>query len=424
MSDFKIVVPEFIDDALAHDIAERGARERGKYEHRLFWALVVGMLIGALAVAVADIPVIQLFAAIGVMSVLVGAIKTHFLLQSFRKHHYNHFSRKLSGVLVWNTFWYPFTHLQLMACAKAHLAVLMAEGRHVELEAMTRYSWAFQEQKTIGIAAADKLKSIVNKQQRGSGAPEINAIPKHWVLANNLAVAYLCQYRFSEGAVILKDLVARTKDKSARCFLLNNLALCWIREEKFDEAQKCIEEAMSLHGAKTDTMVGIRLHMVKSLLQLKQKNLEDAEKSVRLAREAAVRTKEPIEVQADCDAILGEILSEQGNHDEAQLHYKNALLIYESAQNPSFLKLMECLNSYSLLLRKMGLDALADETIARARKYEAMYLERELATIDAIRMRLASPKAIIAVSQLTDGVPRKILIPTSASQPQPAASEE
>ncbi|HEY9713566.1 MAG TPA: tetratricopeptide repeat protein, partial [Chroococcales cyanobacterium] len=297
-------------------------------------------------------------------------------------------ARYASSALIWNMQCMPLTYLPFRQSFQIYLNLLMVEGRSVELEVLSKYAWAMNEPQKKDDASA----------------------PKNWVIANNLAVAYLGQSRYEEASGILKEMLARTTQKGARLYLLNNLGLCYTKLKDFDNAGRCIKEGMALNGGKKENAIGYRLIFVNGLLEYERGNYDLADACVTEAQQLAAKMREPIEMQGGIEQVLSKIRLKQGRLDEAELHCRNAFSAFESAPSPSYFALSMCFLTFAEISAAQGNQARCEEYITRARLAREAGIDREAATMASISQRLNSNKRILVGTQLIENATRNPLL--------------
>lgn len=377
--------PRLIDDDLALELYERGVKEAAYYRTVIFFVSIgFGMLIGLVMLPFPLHQILVLATAVLLAAWTIGFAKTRSLSRAFSMRQYDLVNRRANEALLWNIRWYPFTHFQVAACSRIQVMLLMIEGRYVEFEALTRYAWGFMDRKS-----------------------NPTATPKHWALANNLGVALLMQHRYDEASTIMKDLLDKTKDKNARLYLLNNLALSLVRGKKLQEAELYLQEAIKIAGGKLDSMlIGPRLQFVRGVILLEKNMLDDAAESIISSKNNSMRRNEPVEFEADCEAALGAVRRKQSRLDEAELHFMNAIDVLESAPNPPYLTLAIYLNEFAAIKQEQGKHEEAAQISKRAEAFRVVSIERDTEAVEGIKRRLADRKHVKVGTQLLENSTR------------------
>lgn len=380
METLSLIPPRLIDEELALKLYARGVSE-AKYHRTVVCALsvILGLMIGFIMLPLEVPNIVLLTGALLLAGWAIGAEKTRRLSAAFNTRNYDRVNRLANDALLWNIRLYPLTYFQIAACSRIQVTLLMIEGRYVEFEALTRYAWGFMDRKA-----------------------EPTTTPKHWALANNLGVALLMQHRYDEASTIMKDLLDKTKDRNARIFLLNNLALSLVRSQRPQEAELYLDEAIKVVGGKFDSLIGPRLQLVRGLILLSKGALDDAAESIITSKENAMRRKEPVEFEADCEAALGAVRKKQARPEEAELHYMNAIDILESAPNPPYLTLAIFLKEFAEIKQEQGQSEEASLLLKRAEAFKAISIERDTEAIEGIKKRLSDRKHVTVATQLLE----------------------
>jgi tetratricopeptide (TPR) repeat protein len=363
-------VPEFVDDELAARLSKRGQSEFSAFrKRRLLLVFALSFLVG-LSCTPTFQPYLQipLLLAAVTMTALATS-RTMAVSRAFCGRRYDQVAALLPNAIRINTLWYPLTYFQYRKTLMIQLQLLLLEGRFAELEALIRYYWGATE------------------RQR----EDFRGTPSSCFVANALAVAYLQQNKFDAAEKIFFDLLSGTSAKNARVLLLNNYAYCLVRNERFADAEKILEEALTLNQRDNKSSAALRLQMLKTRILLSKNEFQAAEESVEVVMTLATRLKEPLEATAFSQYILAEIRTRQHSYEEAKLYFHNAIQIMQSADNPNYLVLLECTNSLGDMLTQSGQTELAGAQYLRAREIFNLYIEREKYALDLMRNRLDDP---------------------------------
>lgn len=377
--------PLLVDDELARSLMARGASDL--FSQSVLRFVMMMLFVGPVAffAGITDLPFFPMVIVVFILSYLAGAILSSRVQSSLENRQYALTAKRLPLSMFWNTVWFPITFSPYFQTAQAFMRLLLVEGRFVELEAVTRYTWGMHQR-----------RSFSNTD-----------IPKDWGLANNLAVAYLSQWRFEEAATIFRDLLKRPGAMRGRLILLNNLALCLVRNDELDEAEKLLTEAFTLSKSSFQPVVGWRLHFVKALLDTKKGNLDSAEEAIEKAETMARKNRDAAEAQAHLDSALANIRFKQNRFDEAELYYKNALDALQAATNPSYRVMSVYSKDYAEVLSAQNKQEEANKMLSRSQAYEDMDLQNELTAVEAIKERLRSPKPLLLATDLLQLSPRE-----------------
>ncbi len=362
-----------IDDDLTQQLIERGAQDwPAVHGVKLAWMLafiVPPMILTALC------GFSFLFTFIGTLFLawLVGTVMARQVTTAMKNRHYAKVVRLLPRTLYWTTMWYPYTHDSHVAVTDSFVRLLMVEGRFVEFQAVTLYSWG-----------------LIEPQSRWR-----KKSPKNWGVANNLAVALLSQWKFEEAAEVFRDLLRRPADKRAEAILLNNLSLCLVRMGQIDEADKTLALAKTKASPRIRQYIGWRMDFIKASIETERGNLAEAEQYVDKARESALKNQDNLECQPRCDALIGRVRGKQNRFEEAELFYKNAIDSMASANNPSYVALAVYTLEFAELLQEQGKLESANAQREKAQAFRDLNLLNELKTVEAIKARVERKNPII-----------------------------
>lgn len=370
--------PLLIDDDLGKALMARGASDL--FSQSVLRFVMMMLFIGPVAfvAGITDAPFFPMVVGVFALSYVGGAILSARVQSSLVKRQYALTARRLPLSMFWNTVWFPITFAPYFQSAQVFMRLLLLEGRFVELEAVTRYTWGMHQR-----------KSFSNTD-----------VPKDWSLANNLAVAYLSQWRFEEAATIFRDLLKRPNAMRGRLVLLNNLALCLVRNNELDEAETLLNEAFTLSKSSFQPVIGWRLHFVRALLETEKNNLEKAEEAIEKSESLALKNKDSAEAQPHLDAAIGKVRFKQNRFDEAELYYKNAIDALQAATNPSYRVMAVYAKEFANVLTAQNKPEDAAKMLSRSSAYVDMDLQNELSAVEAIKERLRSPKPLLLATDL------------------------
>lgn len=396
--------PNLIDDELTQQLIDRGAQDwSAVYAVKIAW--IIAFIAPPLVLSgLFGFPFLSTFFSMLFLAWLAGTLMARQVTIAMRNRHYAKVIRLLPRTLYWTTMWYPYTHNSHIAATDAFVRLLMLEGRFVEFQAVTLYSWGLIEPQ-----ARWRKKS-----------------PKNWGVANNLAVALLSQWKFEEAAEVFRDLLRRPADRRAEAILLNNLSLCLVRLGQIDEADKTLAEAMKKASPHVRQYIGWRMDFIKASIETERGNLSDAEQFVEKARESALKNQDNLECQPRCDALMGRVRAKQNRMEEAELHYKNAIDAMSASNNPSYIALAVYTLEYAELLHLQGKTEEANAQREKAQAFRDLNLLNELKTVEAIKERIQQKKPIIIPTGLCNLSDRDVYleqIPEFAVPAMPAPKE-
>jgi tetratricopeptide (TPR) repeat protein len=380
--------PSLIDDELTQQLIERGAQDwPAVYAVKFAWILAF-IMPPVFLTTFFGFPFFSTFFAIFFLAWLTGTVMAHQVTTAMRHRHYARVVRLLPRTLYWTTMWYPYTHNSHLAATDAFVRLLMLEGRFVEFQAVTLYSWGLIEPQ-----ARWRKKS-----------------PKNWGVANNLAVALLSQWKFEEAAEVFRDLLKRPADKRAEAILLNNLSLCLVRMGQIEEADKTLAEAIKKASPRVRQYIGWRMDFIKASIETERENLAEAEQYVEKARDIAIRFQDNLECQPRCDALMGRVRAKQNRMEEAELYYKNAIDAMSAANNPSYIALAVYTLEFAELLQSQGKTEPANAQREKAQAFRDLNLLNELKTVEAIKARVQQKKPIIIPMALCNLAERDVYV--------------
>lgn len=384
--DLDLAPPILLDHDFVKLVAERSRLEAAMQRKMALVALFVGMLLGVFC-AFSNIPFWQVLSVSCGAAWLIGTYLSVQLGKWLSLGRYDLIEKSLSKAIVFNSQWSPITYFQLCTCLQTYFGALLTQSRNAEFEAVTRYSWAYVEKKS-----------------------NLTGTPRNWMIANNLAVAFLVQGRHEQAAEILQDLLEKHKKGPAQLFLLTNLSVSLIRDKKVERAEATVQQARKIFRGKTESAIGWRLLFVEGLIAIEKGHLDEAEKIIEQVKAAVVKIKEPAETQADLYCQLGRIRMKQERFAEAEMHVKTAIDIIQTVQNPSHYALALYHKELATIYAAQGEVKEAREAIERAAMFRSMHIEKEASAISQIRARLQDRNRIWSVAQLTAVTPARRLI--------------
>jgi tetratricopeptide (TPR) repeat protein len=371
--DADLKVPLLIDEELTKLLVERGAKDYpASITTKILWIMAFGLPAG-LASALFGYSFIASIFGMLFIGWLAGTLMARQVTIAMQNRHYAKVTRLLPRTLFWTTMWFPYTYNSHMAASDAFVRLLMLEGRFVEFQAVSLYSWGL-------------IEPYAYKRRKS---------PKNWGVANNLAVALLSQWRFEEAAEVFRDLLKRPADKRAEAILLNNLALCLIKCGKIEEADVALTESRKKTSSQVLQFIGWRHDYIRAAIETEKGNLQEAEESIETAREKGIRYKDNLECQPRCDALMAKIRAKQGRMEEAELFYRNTIDALAGTNNPSYIALAAYTMEFAEFLDAQGKTEMALAQRDKALAYRDLNLTNELLAVEAIKDRLQSKKPII-----------------------------
>jgi tetratricopeptide (TPR) repeat protein len=304
-------------------------------------------------------------------------------MDAYAKHDYRTTSRLLSHALWWNAFCAPFTYFTFFSCSQIQSRLLLVQGRYAEMEALLRISRAANECRVA-----------------------VDGIPRHNVIANDLACTYIAQHRYVEAADLLKHVLDGKTSATIKQYAALNLALCYVKTGQIEDSA----EVLRLHQrflSKAPEALRLRVMIVQSMIDLNSKRFEEAEVKLDLTIEKARKLKESDELLAICYFNLGELRWKQDRVEEADLYYRTGVDLFKVNCEPSYWSLAEGLRDYAQMLRATGQEAECARRLREADLYESAYLEREMMRLTYLRYRVTQEKPVRMLTDLVnvDGFP-------------------
>lgn len=374
---------DFIDEGFAHTLAQYG-KKYGDTNQRMFLiaCLAGGFFAGFLPVFM-GVNIWPFFLSAIALSTAYATMVGLLVIKSYSKHDYRTTSRLLSHALWWNAFCAPFSYYTFYSCSQIQSRLLLSQGRYSEMEALLLISRAAHERRVVG-----------------------DAMPKHAVIANDLACTYIAQHRFPEAADLLKYVLGGKCSEPIKHYARLNLALCTVKMNQIDEANKILESAEK-RFSKPPASLRLRAKIVKSMIDLKSHRFEEAELKLEEAIATARKSKESNELLAYCYLIFAELRWKQDRIEEADLYYRTGVDLYKVNSEPSYWSLAAGLREYAEMLRATGDEIGSAKRIREAELYESAYLEREMMRLTVLKYRVTHEKPVRVLADLVnvDGFP-------------------
>ncbi len=382
----------FIDLHVAQRIAERAANDSLRQLRFLLWAVVSIITLGCIAEfaglhfgSYMTVPYFYYLALPVFFGAYASSQESLKVQQALAKGDLDEVSIICPRAAVWNYMWCPVTLKQYQNCLLAEERMLIAEGRYIELEAMLRYLWAQSEQRAVSIG-----------------------IPQDVFIATHLVMSLMEQQRYAEAALILQKQLdlAKQKDKlRIEC----QLALCYAHLGRFDDAdnliQDCRQEGRVVYLADQFTLT-----LAECMIQLERADLDECEESAQKCLKLCQKVDLTGDFQPSYNRLIGKIRAKQERYEEAELNFRNALDLAQSAANPDLLSIKDILNDFATVLAKAGKPELANEKTAQANRVRDIYARRERRAISAILTRLDNKQNIWVAPQILSTERRRNLL--------------
>jgi tetratricopeptide (TPR) repeat protein len=374
---------DFIDDSMALALAEYGKKYGdGNKKMTIIASLFGGVFLGMLPWCF-GINIWPLFIAVVGLSTIYATIIGFRVMEAYARHDYRTTSRLLSHALSWNALCAPFTYFTFYSCSQIQSRLLLLQGRYTEMESLLRISRAANERRAV-----------------------FDGVPKHPVIANDLACTYIAQHRYEEAIELLQHVLNGKTNASIKQYASLNLALCFVKCGRVEESSQILQ-ANEKRLAKSPEALRVRVMIVKSLIDLKSQRYEEAELKLEETIAKARKFKESDELLAICYLNLAELRWKQNRIDEADLYYRTGVDLFKMNCDPSYWSLAEGLRDYAKMLQATGQEAEAARRVREADLYESAYLEREMMRLTYLRYRVTHEKPVRMLTELVnvDGFP-------------------
>lgn len=374
---------DFIDDGLALTLAQYGKKYGDANQRTVLIACIVSGFLAGFFPVLLGINVWPFFLTAVALCTAYATVVGLQVMNAYSRHDYRTTSRLLSHALWWNAFCAPFTYYTFFSCSQIQSRLLLSQGRYAEMEALLLISRAAHERRVVG-----------------------GAMPKHAVIANDLACTYIAQYRFSEAAELLKYVLAGRCSELIKHYARLNLALCSVKMNQVDEASKILDVAEK-GFSKPPAALRLRAKIVKCMIDVKSQRYEEAEQKLEDAIAGARKSKESNELLAICYITFAELRWKQDRIEEADLYYRTGVDLYKVNSEPSYWSLAAGLREYAEMLRATGDEAESAKRIREAELYESAYLEREMMRLTVLKYRVTHEKPVRVLADLVnvDGFP-------------------
>jgi len=382
-------LPDLIDNQLAQLVAERGAHST-TVKDPFGLVIIIGIVaivsclvlssidlkesqqvwIGWLLVPL-DVVLVLVLASPCVLALLAWAsFSTARVQRAFRDRRYESALRLLPEAL-WSagklSKFSPSAHKQFQELEHIRVQILILESRVSEFEISSRFMWTALERRAV-----------------------TEGVPNNFVIADNLAMSWFLQGKYAQASTLFAATMSDQLPLNDKLLLLNNLALCQIREKELDGAEATLCTALQLLGDQAPN--NWKFKSVQAALQTERGNFVAAENCLEDVRTIAKKENAISEVEGEVTSLLARIRYKQGRLDESEQLYKKRIDSLSSSDHPPYLDLAEYLHVYAQVQQALGREESAKNSLKRAQEYYQYYVEREKATVAKIKEILQNPK--------------------------------
>jgi tetratricopeptide (TPR) repeat protein len=374
---------EFIDESMANELVEYGKKHAKLNRNQHVAAFLIGALFLGFIPAFFSFNIWPFFLVAAGIATIYGSMLASQVSDAFNNRQYRIVAKLMDNALWWNQLCSPLSILPYLTLAGIQARLLLLQGRYMEMEAL------------LLICRGSIEKSV-----------DLSSVPANERVANDLACTYIGQERYEEAERILKTLVYGKKSAGYKRYSIVNLALCYVKMNRPDDATSVLDANQALMR-KADKLVSIRTQLIRALIDVKAKKFETVDERLEELIPAARIQNESNEFIANCYIALAEVRSLQGRIDEAHLHYRTAIDLFKSNDNPSYWSLAQALREYADMLEREGEVVEAKSQRKLAERYELAYCEREMARMIYLRYRVTQEKPVQLITSLVnvDGFP-------------------
>lgn len=361
---------ELIDEQFSYELAMFGRDQHTCQIKAGSVAFGLGVLIGMLF-AIFDLNLILFNCSI--LFVFLSIAYTNSLSMSLVKiyslHDYDEVWREMGRTLFWCKSWAPFSQLQLKLVSVVQKETLINQGRYAELEALTRVHWAYDQREAVS-----------------------TGMPRKVELADILAVSYMGQKKYDEAIIILENL-AKTKPNSKNYLnrsILYSLAYCYLQNQQNEKAYRLLENNESVMNSKLSWILTLDHDLVRVQLEMSRQNLDLASEIMRELSVHARNNKFAPEFRSSYFKTLSVLRNLENRKEEAELHLQTAIDILRAAPSLNHLSLSEVYSDYADFLEKSQDFERATLMRKESQELENDHLQKQLARLDDMRIRLHS----------------------------------
>jgi tetratricopeptide (TPR) repeat protein len=125
------------------------------------------------------------------------------------------------------------------------------------------------------------------------------------------------------------------------------------RDQRLDDARDCFSRALNLTGRSGDRLQTAQAHAGLGQIERDRKNIGAALKHYQIAVELYRKQDNPLAL-AHTVRHVADILLGEGNLEQAQRNYEEALALYRTNEKTPALDLANALRGYALLMGELG----------------------------------------------------------------------
>ena len=374
---------DFIDGSMARELVEYGKKHRKLNRNLHIAAFLLGALILGFIPAFFSLNIWPLFLITAGAGTIYASMLAGQVSDAFNKRQYRVVSKLMDNALWWNQFWSPLSLIPYLTLAALQARLLLLQGRYMEMEAL------------LLICRGSIEKDV-----------DLDAVPRNERIANDLACTYIGQERYEDAERILRTLVEGKQASLYKRFSIINLALCYVKMNRPDDAARVLDAHEKLLR-KMDKLLMIRVTLIRALIDVQNKKFETVDERLEEMIPLARKLNESNEFISICYHALAEVRYQQRRIDEAHLHYRTAIDLLKSNDNPSYWSLGQTLREYANMMEAEGEIVEAEKQRKLAERYEHAYCERELARAIYLRYRVTQEKPVQLITKLVnvDGFP-------------------
>lgn len=374
---------DFIDESMANELVEYGKKHSRLNRNQHIAAFLIGALVLGFIPAFFSYNIWPIFLIAAGAATIYGSMLAGQVTDAFNKRQYRVVSKLMDNALWWNQLCSPLSLIPYLTLAALQARLLLLQGRYMEMEALL-------------LICRGSIEEDV----------DLSTVPRNERVANDLACTYIGQERYEDAERILRTLVEGRQGSAYKRFSVINLALCYVKMNRPDDATKVLDAHENLLR-KMDKLLTIRVTLIRALIDVQNKKFETVDERLEEMIPVARKMNESNEFIAVCYQALAEVRHLQRRIDEADLHYRTAIDLLKSNDNPSYWSLGQVIRDYAKMLEAEGKIADAERQRKLAARYEHAYCERELARAIYLRYRVTQEKPVQLITTLVnvDGFP-------------------